>query len=590
MGGTLSAPRGSGARRVVQPPLAPRTLERLEVHFNDWPATGRTWATVGSRRSCCTWCAISTGHIPRREVRAMCSGNSYGAPRSSTSRAGHTSVPAGSAEPGFLATSQPRGQCGGRSYSTVPRMTDYPTRVSGSRTWFVGGHLAGGGFGQVRLAKSDKSEPTDSYAIKFVPKEPGAERELLFFQIQAYRNVVPVLDRGEIDNYYFLVMPRASHSLKDAMGVRSFSLEAAIAVASDVAAALSDLEGTVVHRDLKPANILYLNGRWCLSDFGISRYADSSTSAITRKYALTPQYAAPERWRHEHAMTATDVYSLGVTLYEVLVGHLPFPGPATENFREQHLHEVAPPIGNIPTALDSLVRECLYKSPQARPVPSSLIYRLRRFSGSSASDTTSDLTSANQRVSIRRAHEQRSASLRRSANSTIAELQQVAIETFHRLVSMFQQAVVDAAPEATVVTAGMWSTVLGAAKVSIESVSLSNSELETPDGSSMRRLNVLAYSSIDVENEESGVAFSYSLWYCNAMRSDNYAWFELGFSGRMQLHSRRPFALSPGTEAAEAIGGDSLNTYLHGPFINVSADFEDTVRRWSRYLASAVAY
>src|SRR5699024_7455063 len=94
----------------------------------------------------------------------------------------------------------------------------------------------------------------------------------------------------------------------------------------DIATTLTDLDGSVVHRDLKPENVLYLDGHWCLADFGIARYAEATTSPDTRKFALSPLYAAPERWKGERATTATDIYSLGVIAYELLSGEVPFTG------------------------------------------------------------------------------------------------------------------------------------------------------------------------------------------------------------------------------------------------------------------------
>jgi serine/threonine protein kinase len=71
-----------------------------------------------------------------------------------------------------------------------------------------------------------------------------------------------------------------------------------------------------------------LDGRWCLADFGISRYAEATTAPDTRKLAWTPAYAAPEQWRAEPASAATDVYALGVIAYELLAGIRPFRGTA----------------------------------------------------------------------------------------------------------------------------------------------------------------------------------------------------------------------------------------------------------------------
>ena len=124
-----------------------------------------------------------------------------------------------------------------------------------------------------------------------------------------------------------------------------------------------DLEGKVVHRDLKPENVLRLDGRWCLADFGISRYAEATTAPDTRKFAMSPQYAAPERWRAERASGAADVYAVGVMAYEMLTGVLPFAGPAFEDFRDAHLHQDPAHLGEVPAALAALVEECLYKAP-----------------------------------------------------------------------------------------------------------------------------------------------------------------------------------------------------------------------------------
>jgi serine/threonine-protein kinase len=238
--------------------------------------------------------------------------------------------------------------------------------------WLVGEQLGGGGFGQVYGAKSTAG---DTAAVKLVPKAPGAERELLFVDLADARNVVPIIDRGETEDSWVLVMPRAEKSLRQHLKEAAGPLETAdvVTILSDIAAALVDLDGRVVHRDLKPENVLLLDGRWCLADFGIARYAEATTAPDTRKYAWTKPYAAPEQWREERATSATDVYALGIIAYELLAGSRPFAGP---DFREQHLHNTPPSLPGIPATLDALVQECLYKAPAARPSPANLSARL----------------------------------------------------------------------------------------------------------------------------------------------------------------------------------------------------------------------
>jgi serine/threonine-protein kinase len=77
-------------------------------------------------------------------------------------------------------------------------------------TWTMGDRIAGGGFGQVYLATSDGGEAV----AKLVPKAPGADRELLFINISDVRNVIPIIDSGEYEGYWVLIMPRAEMSLR----------------------------------------------------------------------------------------------------------------------------------------------------------------------------------------------------------------------------------------------------------------------------------------------------------------------------------------------------------------------------------------
>ena len=186
-------------------------------------------------------------------------------------------------------------------------------KVQLASEWVVGDPIGGGGFGKVYEASSADHPRA---AIKLVPKVPGAQRELLLADVSNARNVVPIIDSGESGDNWAIVMPRAERSLRDYLTGTSgpLGVKEAVAVLADVAAALSDLDGRVVHRDLKPENVLLLAGHWCLADFGISRYAEATTAPDTRKYSLTPEYAAPERWRAERATTSTDVYSLGILL------------------------------------------------------------------------------------------------------------------------------------------------------------------------------------------------------------------------------------------------------------------------------------
>src|SRR5687767_11139331 len=84
-------------------------------------------------------------------------------------------------------------------------------RVKLQREWILGARIGGGGFGQVYAAKSNEGE---SAVIKLIPKEPGADRELLFVNLGKVRNVVPIIDSGESGSSWALAMPRAEKSLR----------------------------------------------------------------------------------------------------------------------------------------------------------------------------------------------------------------------------------------------------------------------------------------------------------------------------------------------------------------------------------------
>lgn len=315
------------------------------------------------------------------------------------------------------------------------------TKVQCEHEWTLGDRIGGGGFGQVYSAESSDGV---SAAVKLVPQQPGAERELLFVDLADVPNVVPIIDNGAYDGHWVLVMPRAELSLRDRLAQTRgapLDLGAVVSVLCDIADALVALDGRgVVHRDLKPANVLRLDGRWCLADFGISRYAEATTSLDTQKYAWSPPYAAPERWRAERATSATDVYALGVLAFEMVAGVRPFLGPTREDFRDQHLHADPPQLNHVPSAFAALIEECLFKAPEARPQPANLRARLERAEAAAVSGGLARLSAAHRAVVQRRGESARQASEARSAAERRAELATAATRSY----ALISQALVDA--------------------------------------------------------------------------------------------------------------------------------------------------
>ena len=428
-----------------------------------------------------------------------------------------------------------------------------------------------------------------------IPKTPGAQRELLFADLNDIPNIIPIIDDGETDNDLVLIMPRAEISLRrhliETNGLLDFS--EAITILSDIAVALEGLNGNVVHRDLKPENILRLNGKWCLADFGISRYAEATTASDTRKYAFSPPYAAPERWRDERASAATDVYSFGVIAFELLSGSLPFVGPESCDFREQHLHGDPRPLKSVPTTLEALITECLYKTPKARPNVNGLLSRLKQI----GDPTTSGLALLHEahRAEVARSEErQRRESENRSKADQRTALVRSGTDSFAKISKTIKETIMNAAPSITLQARqdSGWVIRLNNAWMTL---STTRETSPTPWGSqSCPKLEVLVHASIGITipiGYDGYEGRSHSLWYCDAQEKDQYQWFETSFMHSPILcrsSSQDPFALDPGIKVAKALGAGTSELQVAWPFsLLIAGDLDEFVDRWAEWFAEA---
>ena len=443
----------------------------------------------------------------------------------------------------------------------------------------------------MHLARSIAGE---TVVIKLIPKAPGADREILFEDLDGISNVVPVIDRGEWEDYWVLVMPKAEKSLRDHIRENNEQLpvDDAVEVLSDVAKALVEIEGRIVHRDIKPDNILFLDGRWCLADFGISRYAEATTAPDTRKHAMTPPYAAPEQWRGERASSATDVYSVGIVAYELLAGHVPFAGPEVHDYRRRHLEDTPESISGVPLKLQSLIDECLFKGPEARPRPQNLLARLSE-SVWAASEAARSLQRANAIAVKRQAEEARQESVAQSEAERRLELCEAADRSMAHVVGLLNEQVLSNAPASERSSPTLqWSWSLNEAKLSVKPSRMAEQQLDGDTYDSP--FEIVAYSSIMLQINPDQHGFegrSHSLWYCDAHEAGSFRWYETAFMISPFIPKRGridPFALGPGREAYIALAPVIAEYQVAWPFAPIDqGDESDFIERWLGWFVQA---
>lgn len=256
--------------------------------------------------------------------------------------------------------------------------------------------LGRGGMGAVYLAQ--QARPKRQVAVKvlmpgiLMDNRPQAEfltrfrREADAVAALDHINIMPVYEYGEENDLAYIVMPYITGgTLRDKLERQSLSLEEIVSIIEQVAAGLDSAHAQgIVHRDLKPGNILFhADGRVLIADFGLAKIVKEATdqlstldggspAALTSTGTIvgTPEYLSPEQGTGNPVDYRSDVYSLGVVLYQMLAGRVPFTGASPVAVAIKHALET-PPLPSrfnpsVPRAIEAVVMKAMAKKPEDR--------------------------------------------------------------------------------------------------------------------------------------------------------------------------------------------------------------------------------
>jgi WD40 repeat protein/DNA-binding SARP family transcriptional activator len=199
------------------------------------------------------------------------------------------------------------------------------------------------------------------------------EREAQLVARLEHPHIVPLYDYWrEPDAAYLIMRFLRGGSLEDLLRDRPLEPEPAAKILDQVGAALAVAhQQGVVHRDVKPGNVLLdEEGNAYLSDFGIALETGAPEQTAGTMVRGTPAYLSPEQIKLEQTTPRSDIYALGIVLYEMLTGEHPFPGTSLNVLLDQHLHHPIPSVRDhrpdLPPAVDAAIARATAKDPQAR--------------------------------------------------------------------------------------------------------------------------------------------------------------------------------------------------------------------------------
>ena len=240
------------------------------------------------------------------------------------------------------------------------------------------GSVGSGGMSDVYKAKDHKLNRF--VAIKVMKQEFSREDNFISkFQVEAqsaaglaHPNIVSVYDVGEENGLYFIVMELVEGiTLKKYIEKKGkLSVKEAISIAIQVSMGIEAAhKNHIIHRDIKPQNIIISKeGKVKVADFGIAKAATSNT--ISSSVMGSVHYTSPEQAKGGYSDEKSDIYSLGITIYEMITGRVPFDGDTTVSIAVKHIEEPLPEpsvyVPDIPYSVEQIILKCTKKKRERR--------------------------------------------------------------------------------------------------------------------------------------------------------------------------------------------------------------------------------
>ena len=262
--------------------------------------------------------------------------------------------------------------------------------------------VGSGGMADVYRAKDQLLERT--VAVKILHQQYENDKEFIErFQREAkaaaritHPNIVNVYDVGIAEGRHYIVMEYVpGRTLKERIKEEGpVPAAEALHIARQIAGALAQAHiNNLVHCDIKPHNILVMpDGNVKVADFGIARAVTESTMTYNDNIMGSVHYFSPEQARGTIITPKSDVYSLGVVLYEMLTGRIPFDGNTAVSIARKHLEEEPQPlrslVPNIPPVVEALVTRMMAKDPALRPDSRLLVQDITRAEQMMRGDTS----------------------------------------------------------------------------------------------------------------------------------------------------------------------------------------------------------